>query len=97
MDRLQRSACPSLPARPPAAHAPRPPCFTAARAHASPAPHTHAVLGSAAGGGLGGPPSDAPMMDTAEKVYISAAALLKMLKHGASPASADALPRAPLP
>eukprot|EP00963_Diacronema_lutheri_P006709 scaffold587_cov339-Pavlova_lutheri.AAC.33 len=34
-------------------------------------------------GGLGGPPSDAPMVDTAEQVYISSLALLKMLKHGA--------------
>ncbi|KAK4337174.1 hypothetical protein RND71_043490 [Anisodus tanguticus] len=30
----------------------------------------------------GGPPSDAPVVDTAEQVYISSLALLKMLKHG---------------
>lgn len=40
----------------------------------------------AGGGGLGGlgqaPPADAPMVDTAEQVYISSLALLKMLKHG---------------
>ncbi|KAL2736212.1 26S proteasome non-ATPase regulatory subunit 14 [Vespula maculifrons] len=40
------------------------------------------------GGGLpaplnqGPPPSDAPVVDTAEQVYISSLALLKMLKHG---------------
>lgn len=28
------------------------------------------------------PPSDAPVVDTAEQVYISSLALLKMLKHG---------------
>jgi len=30
----------------------------------------------------GGPPGDAPTVDTAEQVYISSLALLKMLKHG---------------
>lgn len=30
----------------------------------------------------GAPPSDAPVVDTAEQVYISSLALLKMLKHG---------------
>lgn len=30
----------------------------------------------------GGPPADAPMVDTSEQVYISSLALLKMLKHG---------------
>lgn len=30
----------------------------------------------------GPPPSDAPVVDTAEQVYISSLALLKMLKHG---------------
>jgi len=35
----------------------------------------------AAGGGQG-PPPDAPIVDTAEQVYISSLALLKMLKHG---------------
>lgn len=39
------------------------------------------------GGGMPGlsqapPPSDAPAVDTAEQVYISSLALLKMLKHG---------------
>ncbi|CAG5097327.1 Similar to Rpn11: 26S proteasome non-ATPase regulatory subunit 14 (Drosophila melanogaster) [Cotesia congregata] len=39
------------------------------------------------GGGMTGlnqgpPPSDAPVVDTAEQVYISSLALLKMLKHG---------------
>jgi len=36
------------------------------------------------GGGMGqpAPPSDAPKVDTAEQVYISSLALLKMLKHG---------------
>ena len=29
-------------------------------------------------------PSDAPQVDTAEQIYISSLALLKMLKHGAS-------------
>ncbi len=33
-------------------------------------------------GGLGAPPSDAPQVDTAEQIYISSLALLKMLKHG---------------
>lgn len=30
----------------------------------------------------GGPPSDSLVVDTAEQVYISSLALLKMLKHG---------------
>lgn len=37
--------------------------------------------------GAGGPAAaagDAPQVDTAEQVYISSLALLKMLKHGAS-------------
>ena len=38
-------------------------------------------LGGAGGGGGSGP-SDAPVVDTAEQVYISSLALLKMLKHG---------------
>jgi 26S proteasome regulatory subunit N11 len=33
-------------------------------------------------GGGGGGASDAPVVDTAEKVHISSLALLKMLKHG---------------
>ena len=32
--------------------------------------------------GGGGPAADAPVVDTAELVYISYMALLKMLKHG---------------
>jgi 26S proteasome regulatory subunit N11 len=32
--------------------------------------------------GQGGTPTDAPVVDTAEQVYISSLALLKMLKHG---------------
>jgi len=42
-------------------------------------------LGGAGMGGMGGsgaPPSDTPAVDTAEQVYISSLALLKMLKHG---------------
>lgn len=35
------------------------------------------------GGGGGGPPADTPQVDTAEQIYISSLALLKMLKHGA--------------
>jgi hypothetical protein len=34
------------------------------------------------GGGAGGPPADTPQVDTAEQIYISSLALLKMLKHG---------------
>ena len=44
------------------------------------------LLRLGASGGLGGlgqtPSQDAPMVDTAEQVYISSLALLKMLKHG---------------
>eukprot|EP01090_Pellita_catalonica_P005086 TRINITY_DN1493_c0_g1_i2.p1 TRINITY_DN1493_c0_g1~~TRINITY_DN1493_c0_g1_i2.p1 ORF type:complete len:309 (+),score=48.78 TRINITY_DN1493_c0_g1_i2:890-1816(+) len=32
--------------------------------------------------GGGGPPPDTPVVDTAEQIYISSLALLKMLKHG---------------
>lgn len=41
-------------------------------------------LGSAGLGGMGqgAPSSDGPVVDTAEQVYISSLALLKMLKHG---------------
>jgi len=41
-------------------------------------------LGAAMPGGLGGggAPVDGPIVDTAEQVYISSLALLKMLKHG---------------
>jgi len=34
------------------------------------------------GGGQAGPEPDAPLADTAEQVYVSSLALLKMLKHG---------------
>ena len=40
------------------------------------------LLGSQLGMNLGGAPTDAPQVDTAEQVYISSLALLKMLKHG---------------
>ncbi|WOL04689.1 hypothetical protein Cni_G13411 [Canna indica] len=33
-------------------------------------------------GGMGHPPTDSPQLDSAEQVYISSLALLKMLKHG---------------
>ena len=40
-------------------------------------------LGSAGMGmGQNSAPTDAPVVDTAEQVYISSLALLKMLKHG---------------
>jgi hypothetical protein len=29
-----------------------------------------------------GPPADTPQVDTAEQIYISSLALIKMLKHG---------------
>lgn len=35
-----------------------------------------------AGAQMGGPPADTPQVDTAEQIYISSLALLKMLKHG---------------
>jgi 26S proteasome regulatory subunit N11 len=39
-----------------------------------------------AGGGAGaqaqGPATDTPQVDTAEQIYISSLALIKMLKHG---------------
>jgi|APGre2960657444_1045066.scaffolds.fasta_scaffold00123_11 hypothetical protein len=40
-------------------------------------------VGAPGGAGGGGPPGDSPQADTAEQVYISSLALLKMLKHGA--------------
>ena len=43
--------------------------------------------------GGGGPAADAPVVDTAELVYISSMALLKMLKHGRKPR--HSLPPAP--
>ncbi|KAM0831340.1 hypothetical protein ACQ4PT_065631 [Festuca glaucescens] len=33
-------------------------------------------------GAMGQPPSDSPLLDSSEQVYISSLALLKMLKHG---------------
>ena len=39
-------------------------------------------IASVAGMGGNQPPADAPVVDTAEQVYISSLALLKMLKHG---------------
>jgi hypothetical protein len=35
-------------------------------------------------GAGGGQAQDAPQVDTAEQIYISSLALIKMLKHGAS-------------
>ncbi|KAG8100654.1 hypothetical protein GUJ93_ZPchr0013g36463 [Zizania palustris] len=32
--------------------------------------------------GMGQPPTDSPLLDSSEQVYISSLALLKMLKHG---------------
>eukprot|EP00878_Enallax_costatus_P004094 GHUV01004320.1.p1 GENE.GHUV01004320.1~~GHUV01004320.1.p1 ORF type:complete len:312 (+),score=105.96 GHUV01004320.1:820-1755(+) len=40
------------------------------------------LAGMQGGGGQGGPPGDTPQVDTAEQIYISSLALLKMLKHG---------------
>lgn len=40
------------------------------------------VLGAMPGLSQAPPPTDAPVVDTAEQVYISSLALLKMLKHG---------------
>jgi len=40
------------------------------------------ILGSMQQGGPGAAAVDAPIMDTAETIYISSLALLKMLKHG---------------
>lgn len=42
------------------------------------------MLTGMGGGGGGGPPGDTPQVDTAEQIYISSLALLKMLKHGES-------------
>jgi hypothetical protein len=41
------------------------------------------LTGMGGGGQGGGPPGDTPQVDTAEQIYISSLALLKMLKHGA--------------
>jgi hypothetical protein len=40
------------------------------------------MLTGMGGAGQGGPPGDTPQVDTAEQIYISSLALLKMLKHG---------------
>lgn len=40
------------------------------------------LLQNSEGGPGGGPPQDAPQVDTAEQIYISSLALIKMLKHG---------------
>jgi 26S proteasome regulatory subunit N11 len=40
------------------------------------------LTGMGGPGGQGGPPGDTPQVDTAEQIYISSLALLKMLKHG---------------
>jgi 26S proteasome regulatory subunit N11 len=41
------------------------------------------LLQNSDGGPGGGQQQDAPQMDTAEQIYISSLALIKMLKHGA--------------
>ena len=43
------------------------------------------------GFGGGGPMGDQPQVDTAEQVYISSLALLKMLKHGKLSCLSDVL------
>jgi hypothetical protein len=40
------------------------------------------MMQGAQGGGAG-PNADTPQVDTAEQIYISSLALIKMLKHGA--------------
>uniref|UniRef100_A0A096NWE5 26S proteasome non-ATPase regulatory subunit 14 n=1 Tax=Papio anubis TaxID=9555 RepID=A0A096NWE5_PAPAN len=45
-------------------------------------PHNKVISGIAKEKLPKGPPTDAPAVDTAEQVYISSLALLKMLKHG---------------
>eukprot|EP00879_Flechtneria_rotunda_P003678 GHRR01003915.1.p1 GENE.GHRR01003915.1~~GHRR01003915.1.p1 ORF type:complete len:312 (+),score=90.36 GHRR01003915.1:649-1584(+) len=40
------------------------------------------LTGMGGAAGQGGPPGDTPQVDTAEQIYISSLALLKMLKHG---------------
>ncbi|KAF9606937.1 hypothetical protein IFM89_030235 [Coptis chinensis] len=40
------------------------------------------IIARGEGGMLGPPPTDGPVLDTSEQVYISSLALLKMLKHG---------------
>ncbi len=41
------------------------------------------IFSSVGGGAAAGPQGDSKQVDTAEQVYISSLALLKMLKHGA--------------
>jgi 26S proteasome regulatory subunit N11 len=38
--------------------------------------------GAGAAAQAGGPAADTPQVDTAEQIYISSLALIKMLKHG---------------
>lgn len=40
------------------------------------------LTGMGGGGAQSGPPADTPQVDTAEQIYISSLALIKMLKHG---------------
>lgn len=40
------------------------------------------LMQQAGGGGGAGAGGDVPQVDTAEQIYISSLALLKMLKHG---------------
>ena len=47
-------------------------------------------------GGMGQPPSDSPLLDSSEQVYISSLALLKMLKHGQSVTLTLTIPPRPL-
>lgn len=41
------------------------------------------LTGMGGAGAQAGPPADTPQVDTAEQIYISSLALIKMLKHGA--------------
>lgn len=54
------------------------------------------LTGMGGAGGQGGPPGDTPQVDTAEQIYISSLALLKMLKHGTPGSSAAVLGTLPL-
>ncbi|KXZ46341.1 hypothetical protein GPECTOR_44g20 [Gonium pectorale] len=42
----------------------------------------HRMIAGMRGAAAAGPPTDTPQVDTAEQIYISSLALLKMLKHG---------------
>jgi 26S proteasome regulatory subunit N11 len=44
---------------------------------------------------MGQPPTDSPLLDSSEQVYISSLALLKMLKHGAPAISPSLFPPHP--